>query len=75
MANKERRYHAATTTMGAGHHLRRCHYPRPIQNELTQSRKCFRTSRSRNCQTWPTPVSTFASRHGLTTTASRGGAP
>eukprot|EP00959_Pyramimonas_sp_CCMP1952_P137647 2880820-Pyramimonas_sp.AAC.1 len=39
-AKKERKYHAATTTTSAGHHLRRRHYPKPIHNELTQSRKC-----------------------------------
>eukprot|EP00959_Pyramimonas_sp_CCMP1952_P424799 8897570-Pyramimonas_sp.AAC.1 len=61
--------------MGAGRHLRRRHYPRPIQNELTQSRKCFRRSRVRNCQAWPTPGSTFSSRHGLTTTAAHRDTP
>eukprot|EP00959_Pyramimonas_sp_CCMP1952_P130808 2735188-Pyramimonas_sp.AAC.1 len=61
--------------MGAGQHLRRRHYPHPIQNELTQSRKCPRTSRSRNCQTRPTPGSTFSPRQGLTTTAAHGGTP
>eukprot|EP00959_Pyramimonas_sp_CCMP1952_P261017 5457516-Pyramimonas_sp.AAC.1 len=61
--------------MGAGHHLRRRHCPRPIHNDLTQSRERLRTSRSRNCQTWPSAGSTFSSRRGLATAAAHGGAP